>query len=545
MKPNTPQTDDVLKRSWSSASQQQIEIAGDRVLNRLRSQPDAAAGEPFEDLMRTPRFSFRRFAMVSAAAAVLLGVLAWTMRVPAEPEPGRLAVVEVPKGSLQRVRGDAAEFLNTGGSLDFGDLVRSIGDSGGFLALSDGSRIEMRAQTELSLESASDGVRIRLNSGSVIVSAAKQRTGHLYVQTKDMTVSVIGTVFLVNAEEEGSRVAVIEGEVLVQQGETSKKLTPGEKTATNPSMVSLPVKEEIAWSREAETHVALLQQSSPQPSPPRPAFAAATIRPTPFVDGELRQREGEDGAACRGIDMTGRGVSKVVGPGYAPINAPQGRCVAKDATLEQLVEFAYGRRIPRNPGFVRLPGSFDVEAVAENVSTVTAEQLRQMLQTMLTDRFKLRFRFEPREVTALGLVVGTSPTKLKLKRDSDSYEPPRQTWNEKGAVITGKSTLGDLAHILGNWYVGLASLAGTPSVVDKTGLTGVYDYEFVLPKRDVSSLGAGPRGQGGAAPTPAPAINRAAAISAALEEQLGLRLQAQKVTTEIIVLEHAEMPAEN
>jgi uncharacterized protein (TIGR03435 family) len=542
MKPDMPNTDDVLKRSWSSASPQQIETASDRVLNHLRSQTDAIVGEPQEDLTKTPRFSFRCFAMVSTAAALLLGVFAWSMRVPAKPEPAPLAVVEVPKGALQRVRGGAADFVTTGGSIVFGDTVRSVGDGGGFLALSDGSRIEMRAQSELSLESARDGVRIRLNSGSVIVSAAKQRTGHLYVRTKDMTVSVIGTVFLVNAEEEGSRVAVIEGEVLVQQGETSKKLLPGEKSTTNPSMASLPVKEEIAWSREAETHVALLQRSLPA----RLEFAVATIRATPFVDGELRQREAEDGVACRGIDMTRRGVSKVVGPGYAQINVPQGRCVAKDATLEQIVEFAYGQRIPRNPDFVRVPGSFDVEAVAENLSTVTAEQLRLMLQTMLTDRFKLRFRYEPREVTALGLVLGDSPLKLKLKQDSDRYEPPHLTWNDKGTVITGKSTLADLTQILGQWFVGLVSLAGTPAVVDKTGLTGVYDYEFVLPKRNFSSLGAGPRGQGGGvAPTPVPAIDRATAISAALEEQLGLRLQPQKTTVEVIVLEHAEMPTDN
>jgi RNA polymerase sigma factor (sigma-70 family) len=70
-----------------------------------------------------------------------------------------------------------------------------------------GSRVEIREMSELSLDHASDGLRIRLSKGSIIVNAAKQRNGHLYVQTKDMTVSVVGTVFVVNAEEAGSRVA--------------------------------------------------------------------------------------------------------------------------------------------------------------------------------------------------------------------------------------------------------------------------------------------------------------------------------------------------
>ena len=92
-----------------------------------------------------------------------------------------------------------------------GGTVRSNGDGGAVLALTDGSRVEMRSESELSLERANDGLRIRLIRGGIIVDAAPQRTGHLYVHTKEVTVSVVGTVFLVNADEHGSHVAVIEG----------------------------------------------------------------------------------------------------------------------------------------------------------------------------------------------------------------------------------------------------------------------------------------------------------------------------------------------
>src|SRR5204862_5316461 len=125
--------------------------------------------------------------------------------------------------------------------------------------LADGSLIEMRANSEMAIEAADDGVRIRLDAGSVIVTAAKQQKGHLYVQTKDVIVSVVGTVFLVNAEEAGSRVAVIQGEVHVQQGETLKKLLPGEQVATVPTMEAIAVSEEISWSRESSALQALLQ----------------------------------------------------------------------------------------------------------------------------------------------------------------------------------------------------------------------------------------------------------------------------------------------
>src|SRR6185369_1380993 len=121
--------------------------------------------------------------------------------------------------------------------------IRTDDRAGRILTLADDSRVEMRAQSEMTVDNAADGIRIHLNRGSVIVNAAKQGSGHLYVQTKDCTVSVVGTVFLVEATEAGSRVAVIEGEVHVQQGAALKSLQPGEQVATTPSIPVRPVVE--------------------------------------------------------------------------------------------------------------------------------------------------------------------------------------------------------------------------------------------------------------------------------------------------------------
>jgi hypothetical protein len=127
------------------------------------------------------------------------------------------------------------------------------------LTLTDGSGVEMRAQSELSLERTDDGIRFHLDKGAVIVKAAKQLEGrHLYVQTRDMTVSVAGTVFLVNAETEGSRVAVLEGRVVVRLGTTETNLRLGEEVLTNTQAQFLPVKQEIEWSRDVQAYDALL-----------------------------------------------------------------------------------------------------------------------------------------------------------------------------------------------------------------------------------------------------------------------------------------------
>ena len=121
------------------------------------------------------------------------------------------------------------------------EIFDSDGRTGTTLILPDDSRVEMRDRTELSFERAPDGLRILLKKGSIFVNAAKQRTGHLYVQTNDITVSVVGTVFLVRAEPPGSRVAVIEGEVRVQEGATTERLSAGEQVATSSLLSARPM----------------------------------------------------------------------------------------------------------------------------------------------------------------------------------------------------------------------------------------------------------------------------------------------------------------
>src|SRR5690606_28803558 len=58
----------------------------------------------------------------------------------------------------------------------------------------------------------------------------------------------------------GSRVSVIEGEVTVEYGEGEEALAPGQQVATSFLLGTVPVEQEIAWSREADTHIALLRE---------------------------------------------------------------------------------------------------------------------------------------------------------------------------------------------------------------------------------------------------------------------------------------------
>jgi TonB family protein len=109
----------------------------------------------------------------------------------------------------------------------------------------------------------------------------------------------VGTVFLVNAEEAGSRVAVLEGEVRVQQGTLDQNLLPGQQVTTSPLMTAPTLPQEIAWSRNAPTHLALLQQSAltgPQPGSARRSAPSVPPAERPLAFQEATQALAAGGA---------------------------------------------------------------------------------------------------------------------------------------------------------------------------------------------------------------------------------------------------------
>lgn len=480
--------------------------------------------------------------LLTAAAAVLILFMSAVViqRLAAPSGPG--AVVEAAEGPLYRTAGGQTESLKVGQTVGRGEIVSTAESAGAVLVLEDGSRVEMRGQSKISFEGAGDIVRIRVNAGSVIVTGAGPNRG-MYAETRELKVRVGGTVFLISAEEAGSRVAAIGGEVRVEQGNTEKKLLPGEQVSTSP-MVSPPVREEIAWSRNAEAYLVLLQQSAPVSTKVAAApleFAAASIKP--FSPGSSLY-PGSVGFACHGIDGTHRALF-----GNGSLIAPQGRCVGSgNVYLADVIGFAYGKlggqSVQGGPDWLRpappppRPGAltFQIDAVAENPSTATLEQLRQMLQTMLADRLKLKVHPELQEYPGYALLVSRNGLKAKLKEVSDGEESPGFGTNDKGQlVIKGKSTLDKLAQIL-------SQFVGAP-VVDKTGLTGIYEYEFLRS----SGQGGGARGapEPGRLAGPRPASDKAADISALMEEPLGLRLQSERVSIEVIVIDQVEPPSPN
>lgn len=170
-------------------------------------------------------------------------------------------VVHAMDGQAYLVSDTTTEPLKVGEEIKLGDKVRTSKDAGAVVQLPDGSLIEMRERSEFSVTNSSQGTTIHLDRGNVIVQAAKQQASrHLYVQTNDCLVSVVGTIFSVNSATKGSRVSVVQGEVHVEHGSKQDVLLPGDQVATNSSIESVPVKDEVAWSRNADHYRQLLAE---------------------------------------------------------------------------------------------------------------------------------------------------------------------------------------------------------------------------------------------------------------------------------------------
>ncbi|HEX8888545.1 MAG TPA: FecR domain-containing protein [Pyrinomonadaceae bacterium] len=168
------------------------------------------------------------------------------------------ATVEVASGAVYRVTDMESRALGVGEVVGRGERIRTSKDANAVVKLEDGSLVEMRERSELSLSQNTDGTTINLSRGNVIVEAAKQRGGHLYVATDDALVSVTGTIFSVNNGTKGSRVSVLEGEVHVNHAGDEKVLHPGDQTTTSASLERVPIQEEVSWSRNAERYAKIM-----------------------------------------------------------------------------------------------------------------------------------------------------------------------------------------------------------------------------------------------------------------------------------------------
>jgi uncharacterized protein (TIGR03435 family) len=484
-----------------------------------------------------------------------------------------------------------------------GIRVYAAGADGLQVTLADDSRVEMRAHSEMTVSPASDGIQINLKTGDIIVNAAKQTGdiivnaakqsgGHLYVRTKDMTVAVVGTVFFVNVGDDGSRVAVIEGEVHVQDGRVEAKLRPGEQMSTRPTPAAqVPaVIEQVAWSRRKDAYQALLQSAvatSPvkqqtftaleaPPPPTTNRFEEASIRPCSPGDSLLAGQGRGAGANSSTLRMTpGRYYAECVTVGWMIYSSyppdtpdrPNARPSGAVANMPNSMDGAVRSRLRGGPGWI-YEDRYTIDAVADMGSSMVLMQ-HPMMWDLLERRMQLKVHVETDRVRASELTVSRGGLKIKPIADGETCvtdpprtllpsrprngEPSRCGISMKGGWVAGEGpnyrwevsgTLSGLVTLLRGTQ---GPLMNGPPMLNKTGIDEREVFNFAVEfgpddttpaylQRCSSERERFPRC---AEPPTAPPL------ATVLERELGLKFQPTTEPREFVVIDFVERPSAN
>jgi uncharacterized protein (TIGR03435 family) len=218
---------------------------------------------------------------------------------------------------------------------------------------------------------------------------------------------------------------------------------------------------------------------------------------------------------------------KRAAPGGPPGDIPQnmdrspGSFAMRNVPLRYALEWAYDLQDYQisGPDWIKVEERYDIIAKAEGPAT--NEQMKPMLQTLLVERFQMQVHREKKELPVFVLVPGKGPAKVKVAATGSE---PRVAGSATSASFFGQP--------ISRFTFMLTRRMGAP-VLDMTGLTGLYDFT-------VDTSGLGFNGNSPANPSAGPSI------FTAVEEDLGLKLEARKAPIDTLVIDHVErVPTEN
>jgi uncharacterized protein (TIGR03435 family) len=215
------------------------------------------------------------------------------------------------------------------------------------------------------------------------------------------------------------------------------------------------------------------------------------------------------------------------------------RFQAKNYTISGLIAAAYNltpRAISGGPAWAE-SDRYDVIGATPGELRPTYDDQMTMLRKLLTDRFNLTFHHEPKEFSIYELSVAKGGAKLTA-----SSAPPDEPNNVTSTLFPAASggidrallpahnvTIGQFASVLQR------AIVDRP-VVDHTGLTDRYDFQLEWTPDDSEFGGQLPAG---------PPDSPKPGLFTALQQQLGLRLEATRGPIQTLVIDHLEKPSEN
>ena len=232
---------------------------------------------------------------------------------------------------------------------------------------------------------------------------------------------------------------------------------------------------------------------------------------------------------------------------------------AKSMRLWGLIINAYDVQISRVVG---APKWWDTERfnIMAKVDPATADAMQKlppaelklarqkMLQKLLVERFGLTFHHETKELACYVLTIGKGGS--KLQEHSADHTSPNDLQDFEGNRAENRFTI-DGDELVGQSvtmaiFTSQLSLFLESPVVDKTGLSGTYDFRFkyFVDYPSMPPAGSG-GGNGGSGQPTIVQIDTTGPIIAAVQKNLGLKLESGKGPVEVTVIDHVERPSGN
>ena len=207
-----------------------------------------------------------------------------------------------------------------------------------------------------------------------------------------------------------------------------------------------------------------------------------------------------------------------------------------NTSLAELIKFAYNvqdKQIIGAPAWVDTD-KFDIDAQPDTPGTPDKDQVAKMIQKMLTDRYQLKFHRDSKELSAYVLSVAKNGPKMR-KSEPDAGNLPGLGFRQLGALTVVNATMQDFCELMQSYVL-------DRPVVDHTDIAGRWNF-LLKWTPDQSQFG----GMGVKVPPPSdtPAADAPPPLFTAIQEQVGLRLEAEKAQVGVLEIDHVERPSGN
>jgi uncharacterized protein (TIGR03435 family) len=210
------------------------------------------------------------------------------------------------------------------------------------------------------------------------------------------------------------------------------------------------------------------------------------------------------------------------------------RFMAHNESLFDLIKYAYDmqdKQVLGAPAWV-IADKYDVVAQPDIAGKPSPKQLRSMVKKLLADRFQLKFHSEQKELSVYVLSVAKTGPQMR-KNESDPDGLAGFSWRGLGVLSVENGSMPAFCQQL-------QSLVLDRPVVDKTGLEGKWNFLLKWTPDESQFAGLGVK-----VPPPSEAVDAPPPLFTAIQEQIGLKLEATKTQVPVMMIDSAAKASAN